>query len=351
MDRQFQISICIPTYNFGPFIGQTLDSILDQRPSDVEIVVFDGGSSDSTPDIVRDRQKQYPYIRYERQEFRGGIDRDMARAVSLASGKYCWLFGADDLLRKGALAEMLSWVKEDRDVFLCGLTLCTKTMTPFREHPILRPGNQTCFDLANPQDRKIYFERAQTTTAFFSFLGSLVFRTERWNSLPLDEDFVGSYWAHVARFFRMMPLGLRLRYIESSYILKRVDNDSFMEQGLPHRYWKTVDGYKRLATVFFGADSMEYKHVIRALRNEFPPRVLLATKMQCAPEDLQGLETLGRIAETLYGGPEFANRLRWVLYRYCPLPHGLFSLYRAARLAKRDIEGRLYKSPKQHEKN
>ena len=47
-----ELSICIPAKNFGQFIGETLDSIIQQANKNVEIVVLDGGSTDNTQEIV-----------------------------------------------------------------------------------------------------------------------------------------------------------------------------------------------------------------------------------------------------------------------------------------------------------
>ena len=53
-----RLSICIPVYNFGPFVGQTLDSILGQSGmgEGVEVLVVDGASTDNTEEVVGDRQ-------------------------------------------------------------------------------------------------------------------------------------------------------------------------------------------------------------------------------------------------------------------------------------------------------
>src|SRR5436189_130716 len=102
-----QLSICIPTYNFGKFIGQTLDSILPQVCSGVEVIVLDGGSIDDTADIVSIRRREYPMLTYHHQDFRGGIDRDIEKVVSLAQGQYCWLFSADDIMLPGAVDKIL----------------------------------------------------------------------------------------------------------------------------------------------------------------------------------------------------------------------------------------------------
>src|SRR5580658_6364649 len=79
-----RLSICIPTYNFGAFIGETLESIAAQLQDGVEVVVLDGGSTDETAEVVGAFAQRHPQIRYHRQPERGGIDRDMARTVALA---------------------------------------------------------------------------------------------------------------------------------------------------------------------------------------------------------------------------------------------------------------------------
>ena len=87
-----RLSVCIPTYNFGRFIGETLESIVRQATEEVEIVVLDGGSTDNTTEVVEGFRDAFPRLRYYRQDFKGGIDRDMAKSVELARGEYCWLF-------------------------------------------------------------------------------------------------------------------------------------------------------------------------------------------------------------------------------------------------------------------
>jgi len=79
--ENIRLSICIPTYNFGEFIGTTLESIIKQATAEVEIVVLDGGSTDNTREVVHSFQQRFPRLSYHRLEKRGGIDRDMAKAV------------------------------------------------------------------------------------------------------------------------------------------------------------------------------------------------------------------------------------------------------------------------------
>ncbi len=314
-----RLSICIPTYNFGEFIGETLESILPQVVDGVEVVILDGGSTDNTTAVVRTFQSRCPALHYHRRDERGGIDRDMARTVDLARGEYCWLFSSDDLMKPDAIAQMLEQIRGGLDVYLCGLTICTRDMHPRKDHRILDMSSEVTFDLGREGDRRRYFERAQTATAFFSFLGSVVFKKSRWDAIPLDEDFVGSCWAHVARIFRMIPAGLSVKYLPTAYLWKRSDNDSFMDVGLIRRYAISIDGYHRLAGTFFGHDSWEARHIRRVVTAEFRPYVMLYAKWksgEASPEERRLLEHLAR---TVYGDASLRNWVYRGVYRVTPV--------------------------------
>jgi abequosyltransferase len=319
LEAPIRLSICIPTYNFGDFIGATLDSVLPQVAQGVEVVVLDGGSTDQTPAVVSALQDRFPALRYHRREARGGIDRDMARSVDLAQGEYCWLFSADDLMKPGAVRRALEQIESGLDLYLCGLTLCTCDMRPLKDHPILDVPTEMTFDLGQADDRRTYFERALTTTAFFSFLGSVIFKKARWDAIPLDEEFVGSCWAHVARIFRMLPSGMRVKYLASSYLWKRCDNDSFMDAGLIRRFAITIDGYDRIARSFFAEDSLEARHIHRVVAAEFPPYVLAYAKLTSGGAPPEDRLLLRRLAHTVYADCSVRHRMYRSLYRATPV--------------------------------
>lgn len=95
-----RLSVCIPTYNFGAFIGATLDSIDGQATDEVEIVV-DGASKDNTAQVVQQVEQSFARLRYCRRDVKGGVDADLALALELARVDYCWLMSSDDVLASG----------------------------------------------------------------------------------------------------------------------------------------------------------------------------------------------------------------------------------------------------------
>ena len=331
-----RLSICIPTYNFGAFIGETLESVLSQVVDGVEVVVLDGGSTDDTTQVVESFQQRHPSLRYERRDERGGIDRDMARTVDLGRGEYCWIFCSDDLMKPGAIARVLEHIEGGHDLYLPGFTICTPDMKPVLDLPILNSDADASFDLGNAAERRRYFALAQTTPAFFSFAGSLIVRKERWDSVPLDENFVGSCWAHAARLLALIPGGLRVKYIAQPYLDKRTENDSFMDQGLVRRYGLAIDGYHRLARTFFPEDSPEAFDMRRVVTNEFPPHVLLNAKVQARDEGrLEDLTLVDRLAAEAYSDRTLRNRVYGLAYRATPL--SVFTFTRAVFRVLRSI--------------
>jgi len=58
------VSVIIPTYNCANFITKTLESIINQSYSNIEILIVDDGSNDATPDIVNNVIKSDNRVRY-----------------------------------------------------------------------------------------------------------------------------------------------------------------------------------------------------------------------------------------------------------------------------------------------
>jgi abequosyltransferase len=337
-----RLSICIPTYNFAAFIGPTLDSIVPQLTPAVEVIILDGGSTDDTAAVVGRYAEACPTVRFVRQAQRGGIDRDIARSVDLAAADYCWLFSADDIMQPGAIARVLAETETGYDVYLCGLTLCDLEMRPIAQHRVSRAAPGSTFDLADADDRRRYFELAETSTAFFSFMGSVIVRRARWMQIGLDEAFVGTLWSLSVRILQMIPTGLTVKYVGEPLLSKRGDNDSFMDKGLAHRFSIAIDGYHRIASELFGSDSFEAQNIRRVIVNEFPPNAFLLAKSQLiASGRRQALGEIDRLAAKTFSDRGLRNAAYRLICRHVPV-----RVYEAARPVIKSIRGWLRPAPR-----
>lgn len=276
------LSVCIPIYNFAKFIPETLDSILGQDGgNEVEIIVLDGASTDNTAEILADYQRKHPNINYVRQPQKGGIDRDMAKSVEPATGDYCWLFSGDDIMRPGALRRVLNEIQSGCDLYLCKHMEYYFYHDSWTEYPTVACDDDAVFDLSDPRSRRDYFSKAVNTEAFFSFIGGIIVRRSTWNRVPLNEEFVGSCWGHVARLFELMAGGLSIKVLSGALLDRRPDNDSFASGGMVNRYRIAIDGFYNIVNRFFGHDSVEAFHVRRVIRHEFHPLAMQLGKFMC----------------------------------------------------------------------
>jgi abequosyltransferase len=116
--NSLRLSICIATRNRADLLALTLDSLLVQVGSRVEIVIVDGASTDHTRSVVAECQLQHPSVKYFPQQENSGVDGDYDKAVAYAKGDYCWLISDDDLLCEGAVARILEMVEENPDALI-----------------------------------------------------------------------------------------------------------------------------------------------------------------------------------------------------------------------------------------
>ena len=91
------LTVSIAAYNAEKTIEKCLNSFLGcKHLIDLEILVINDGSSDSTADIVSAYEKQYPYsIRLINKE-NGGHGSTINKGIEIATGKYFELMDGDD---------------------------------------------------------------------------------------------------------------------------------------------------------------------------------------------------------------------------------------------------------------
>jgi glycosyltransferase involved in cell wall biosynthesis len=110
---QPMVTIITPSYNTGPFIEQTLRSVLTQDYPHVEHIVLDSGSTDETPGILA----RYPSVRLVRP-----APRVMSEKVNLgfnmARGDIIAWLCADDYYLPGAISRAVEALKRHPEVAL-----------------------------------------------------------------------------------------------------------------------------------------------------------------------------------------------------------------------------------------
>jgi glycosyltransferase involved in cell wall biosynthesis len=108
------LSVAIPTYNRAETLRRQLGSLLGQIvgcQEDVEVVVSDNASSDSTGSVVAEMRAHFPDIRYVRNEANLGSTRNIDLAVRACRADYVWIVGDDDVLMPFAVETVVGAVE------------------------------------------------------------------------------------------------------------------------------------------------------------------------------------------------------------------------------------------------
>lgn len=107
------ISVVIPAYNHERFVGEAVESVLNQSCSDIELIVVDDGSTDQTGDIVKGySDKRLRYYFQENQDAFNTINR----GISLAKGQYVSILNSDDVYELNRLENLLEILQNNRCV-------------------------------------------------------------------------------------------------------------------------------------------------------------------------------------------------------------------------------------------
>jgi glycosyltransferase involved in cell wall biosynthesis len=136
-----KVSVVIPTYNRADKVGDTIESVLTQTFTDIEVIVVDDGSSDGTGQVLRatfgDR------IRYFAQPNQG-VSVARNKGIELARGEWIAFLDSDDLWEK----DKLEWQLKALEQFGPQCAACYTDV-----HLLNYPETRTLFQMAGPGRR------------------------------------------------------------------------------------------------------------------------------------------------------------------------------------------------------
>lgn len=151
------VSVIIASYNHGPYIEESIRSVLDQTYPHVELLVVDDGSTDDSVERIRRLQAAYGFdFRVQKNK---GLTRTLNETVARAKGAFIAPFGSDDVMIGDRLEVQMSHMADRPEVGICGgnIELIHADGTPYPEEVQGRdiPGRRMDFEDVF-LERKIY---------------------------------------------------------------------------------------------------------------------------------------------------------------------------------------------------
>ncbi len=224
------LSICINTKNRSIFLKETLDSIVNQIDSRVEVVVVDGASTDDTFSLMQAYTSQNLFVKYFRSETHLGVDDGYDAAVKYASGNYCWLLPDDDLIMPGALQIILSNIKAEIDLIIVNMDLFTKDLRLNLNQPFFKLNKDRFYHSVEFED--FLSEHGNG----LSYIGCVIIKRELWfenDRIP----FFGTFFVHVGVILGS-TLIKNIVYIHNPLIKYRSCNQSWSARSFDIWYFK-----------------------------------------------------------------------------------------------------------------
>jgi abequosyltransferase len=304
------LSICIPTFNRAAFIGETLESIVQQAVPEIEVVVSDNASADNTAEIVESFRDRLPRLLYSRTDTNEGYAANFFRAARLATGEYAWLLGSDDVVRPGLVDRALRELQSGAIVYIFDRIECDLHLAPIRVDLVLGgPGGDDDFTPANRGSLLHYMRRSRSIAALFAFTSSVIFRRSTWEAVEIKREWLGCSFPHAIRLWDALLRQGTLKYVNESLVLARLDNDTFNPDSKHtiRRLMMNYQGYQMIRNAFWQRDR-PVRNALEAVMRRTHPRTDLLKLRRLVTDD--EIEELSFFLEDFGYGHAFARFYR-----------------------------------------
>lgn len=113
------VTVGLPVYNGERYLAEALEAALAQDLADLEVVVCDNASEDSTREIALDYVARDRRVRYHRNERNLGLARNFNRVFELSRGRYFKWTAHDDWHPPQTLSACVEVLERDPSATLC----------------------------------------------------------------------------------------------------------------------------------------------------------------------------------------------------------------------------------------
>ena len=180
------ISVCIPTYNRPEHLNNCLNSLSLQTNKNFEVCISDNCSKTNIGNIIKTYKKKLK-IKYNRNKRNLGFALNLLKVSRMASGKFVWFLGNDDLLIPTAIENLTMIIEKNKAVDFIwinsnhlDISHIRKYKKPFHTKNLpnkMKPHSQL------KKNRKLnFFDLIDKKISFDYLLGIYVcaFRREKW---------------------------------------------------------------------------------------------------------------------------------------------------------------------------
>jgi glycosyltransferase involved in cell wall biosynthesis len=137
------VSVVLPTFNGERYLAESIESVLGQTHSNLELIIVDDCSTDSTPEIAAHYAKQDNRVRVHRNATNQRLPRSLNIGFAMARGEYLTWTSDDNRYRPAALATMSRALCEKPDIGMvyCNMSIIDELGAAKSTYPVDEPGS------------------------------------------------------------------------------------------------------------------------------------------------------------------------------------------------------------------
>lgn len=108
-----KVSVITASYNAARFIGETIESVLNQTYTDLELIIVDDCSTDNTEEVVNKYIEKDDRIKFYKLEINSGAAVVRNTAIEKASGRFIAFLDSDDIWDREKLEKQIKFMKDN----------------------------------------------------------------------------------------------------------------------------------------------------------------------------------------------------------------------------------------------
>lgn len=114
------VSVIMPVYNSALYLREAIESILHQTFQNLELIILNDGSTDSSLEIIKSYAEGDKRIKIFDSKINLGIVKQLNLGVKVAEGKFIARMDSDDIACRERLEKQLNFLEENREVGILG---------------------------------------------------------------------------------------------------------------------------------------------------------------------------------------------------------------------------------------
>ena len=167
MSSRVKVSVLVPIYNVEDYLPECLDSLVGQTLKEIEIICINDGSTDSSPDIIKQYAKDDKRVVVINKK-NSGYGDSMNKGLEKATGEYVGIVESDDFIDSDAFEKMYKMAKKyDLDVLKANFyEYMTKKKRDIAKSSMFLPEEESV--VINPREhRHVFYEQPSIWSAIY----------------------------------------------------------------------------------------------------------------------------------------------------------------------------------------